>query len=55
MTNFLKDQRKVSIVILGFLVILLSVWYFGFHQSLSSSYTQAKTSERSLKNKKGPS
>ena len=51
MINFLKDQRKVSILILGFLVLLLSVWYFGFHQSLSSSYNRAITSERSLKNK----
>ena len=51
MINFLKDQRKVSILILGFLLLLLSVWYFGFHQSLSSSYNRAITSERSLKNK----
>lgn len=51
MANLLKNQRTISIVILSFLLLLLIAWYFGFHQSLSSSYSKAKTSERNLKNK----
>jgi len=49
MVALLKNQRNLFIAIAGGILLIVVIWYYGFHQSLSSAYTDIKKSQKSLK------
>lgn len=52
MDAFLKNQRNVFIAAFSGIILILTIWYFGFHKGISSAYTDIKRSQNSLESKR---
>ena len=52
MSDLLKNQRNLFVAIFSGITLMVSIWYYGFHQSLASAYTDMKKSQKSLVSKR---
>ena len=52
MGDLLKNQRNLFVAIFSGMILMVSIWYYGFHQSLASAYTDMKKSQKSLVSKR---
>ncbi|MBL51046.1 MAG: hypothetical protein CMG57_03720 [Candidatus Marinimicrobia bacterium] len=52
MPELLKNQRNLFIVSASGIILLVCIWYYGFHQGLSSAYSDMKKSQKSLISKR---
>jgi len=51
METYFKNQRNVFIAASSSIILILSIWYFGFHQDISNAYTDIEKSQNSLETK----
>jgi len=52
MNELLKNQRNIFVAISSGILLLVLIWYFGFHQSLAAAYSDIKQSQKSLVSKR---
>ena len=52
MNELLKNQRNIFVAISSGIFLLVLIWYFGFHQSLSAAYSNIQQSQKSLVSKR---
>ena len=52
MNKLLKNQRNIFVAISSGILLLVLIWYFGFHQSLSAAYSDIKQSQKNLASKR---
>ena len=52
MNELLKNQRNIFVVISSGILLLILIWYFGFHQSLATAYSDIQQSQKSLASKR---
>ena len=52
MNELLKNQRNIFVAISSGILLLVLIWYFGFHQSLSAAYSDIKQSQKNLASKR---
>ena len=52
MNELLKNQRNIFVAICSGILLLVLIWYFGFHQSLAIAYSNIKQSQKSLTSKR---
>ncbi len=52
MIELLKNQRNIFVAISSGILLLVLIWYFGFHQSLSAAYSDIQQSQKSLASKR---
>jgi len=52
MNELLKNQRNIFVAISSGILLLVLIWYFGFHQSLAAAYSDIKQSQESLASKR---
>ena len=52
MNELLKNQRNIFVAIASGIFLLVLIWYFGFHQSLSAAYSDIQQSQKSLASKR---
>ena len=52
MNELLKNQRNIFVAILSGIFLLVIIWYFVFHQSLATAYSNIKQSQKSLTSKR---
>jgi len=51
MNELLKNQRNIFVAISSGILLLVLIWYFGFHQSLAAAYSDIKKSQKSFVSK----
>ncbi len=51
MNQLLKNQRNIFVAISSGILLLILIWYFGFHQSLAKTYSNIQQSQKSLASK----
>jgi Tfp pilus assembly protein PilO len=52
MNELLKNQRNIFVAISSGILLLVLIWYFGFHQSLAAAYSDIKKSQKSFISKR---
>jgi len=52
MKELLKNQRNIFVAISSGILLLILIWYFGFHQSLAAAYSDIQQSQKSLSSKR---
>jgi len=52
MNELLKNQRNIFVAISSGILLLVLIWYFGFHQSLAAAYSDIKKSQKSFVSKR---
>ena len=52
MNELLKNQRNIFVAISSGILLLVLIWYFGFHQSLAAAYSDIQQSQKSLSSKR---
>ncbi len=52
MNELLKNQRNIFVAISSGILLLVLIWYFGFHQSLAAAYSDIQQSQKSLASKR---
>jgi|GEM_PF-2014926 len=52
MNELLKNQRNIFVAISSGILLLVIIWYFGFHQSVSAAYSDILRSQKSLASKR---
>ena len=52
MNELLKNQRNIFVAISSGILLLVLIWYFGFHQSLAAAYSDIKQSQKSFVSKR---
>ena len=51
MNELLKNQRNIFVAISSGILLLVIIWYFGFHQSIAAAYSDIQQSQKSLASK----
>jgi len=52
MNELLKNQRNIFVAISSGILLLVIIWYFGFHQSAAAAYSDIQQSQKSLTSKR---
>jgi Tfp pilus assembly protein PilO len=52
MNELLKNQRNIFVAISSGILLLVIIWYFGFHQSAAAAYSDIQQSQKSLASKR---
>ena len=52
MKELLKNQLNIFVAISSGILLLILIWYFGFHQSLAAAYSDIQQSQKSLSSKR---
>jgi Tfp pilus assembly protein PilO len=52
MNELLKSQRNIFVAISSGILLLVIIWYFGFHQSAAAAYSDIQQSQKSLASKR---
>jgi len=52
MNELLKNQRNIFVAISSGILLLVIIWYFGFHQSIAAAYSDIQQSQKSLASKR---
>ena len=52
MNELLKNQRNIFVAISSGILLLVIIWYFGFHQSVAAAYSDIQQSQKSLASKR---
>ena len=52
MNELLKNQRNIFVAISSGILLLVIIWYFGFHQSVAAEYSDIQQSQKSLVSKR---
>jgi type IV pilus assembly protein PilO len=52
MNELLKNQRNIFVAISSGILLLVIIWYFGFHQSVAAAYSDIKKSQKSFVSKR---
>ena len=52
MNELLKNQRNIFVAISSGMLLLVIIWYFGFHQSVAAAYSDILQSQKSLASKR---
>jgi Tfp pilus assembly protein PilO len=52
MNELLKNQRNIFVAISSGMLLLVIIWYFGFHQSVAAAYSDILQSQKSLVSKR---
>ena len=51
MNELLKNQRNIFVAISSGILLLVIIWYFGFHKSIAAAYSDIQQSQKSLASK----
>ena len=52
MNELLKNQRNIFVAISSGILLLVIIWYFGFHQSIAAAYSDIQQAQKSLASKR---